>query len=588
MKRFLGLLFLIFVLGSLMAAEVEQSRAFRMAQQQLQRLSAGDRILDDCIPLNADGILLAYIYPLEPQGYIVISGFDDLPPVIAYSLESGYPASETDNPLANLLRVDLPKRLQAIELLPEAQRTQIMKAWNQPASIQTRDFEQWPPQGTSPTGGWIKTEWTQSAPYNNLIPIDTSTGNHSVAGCPAVAMAQIVNYHECINGTVFTDADDYHHVYGGLTYWVDDDYAAWGFPSWFELNGYLSTLMQHYKYQNPLTDTDMAALVYACGAAAHQVYSAAGSGTFAVAQAYQAFQRFGFDESELLTDANPDLYPRIIDNIQHALPVHLAIVNQDWSAGHNVVIDGYNTDQFYHLNFGWGGPYSGWYLLPSQIPYSLNVIEGAIVDIMPRQYLLNVPETLVFNTVEECYPGLQMEFINLTQDNLLIEAIPEVLNLDPHFMVMCSTVVNLPYVLPAGQSLYVTVGIGLPVKGLRDMVPVELRLIHSYGASKFYVSVNSELSSDVDDEHNTPSVNQLSCYPNPFSTDTTIQIKGQSPANLEIFNLKGQKIRTLMIKEATENRIVWDGKDKQGNPLPRGLYIIRMGADAGIKLLKLQ
>ena len=37
----------------------------------------------------------------------------------------------------------------------------------------------------------------------------------------------------------------------------------------------------------------------------------------------------------------------------------------------------------FHLNFGWGGPYNGWYLLPDEIPYGLTVIEGAIVDIEP-------------------------------------------------------------------------------------------------------------------------------------------------------------------------------------------------------------
>jgi len=34
-----------------------------------------------------------------------------------------------------------------------------------------------------------------------------------------------------------------------------------------------------------------------------------------------------------------------------------------------------------HLNFGWGGPYNGWYLLPDEIPYGLTVIEGLITDI---------------------------------------------------------------------------------------------------------------------------------------------------------------------------------------------------------------
>ena len=64
-----------------------------------------------------------------------------------------------------------------------------------------------------------------------------------------------------------------------------------------------------------------------------------------------------------------------------ARPAHLAIVDPGWTMGHNVVVDGYNTDNYYHLNFGWGGSYNGWYLLPDEIPYGLTVIEGLIVDI---------------------------------------------------------------------------------------------------------------------------------------------------------------------------------------------------------------
>jgi hypothetical protein len=47
-----------------------------------------------------------------------------------------------------------------------------------------------------------------------------------------------------------------------------------------------------------------------------------------------------------------------------------------------MVVDGYNTDGYYHINFGWGGSYDGWYLLPEELPYDLTVIEGVIVDII--------------------------------------------------------------------------------------------------------------------------------------------------------------------------------------------------------------
>jgi hypothetical protein len=68
--------------------------------------------------------------------------------------------------------------------------------------------------------------------------------------------------------------------------------------------------------------------------------------------------------------------------MKDTLPAHLAIVDPSWSSGHNVVVDGYNTDNYYHLNFGWGGSYNGWYLIPQQIPYSLTVIEGVVLDII--------------------------------------------------------------------------------------------------------------------------------------------------------------------------------------------------------------
>ena len=118
--------------------------------------------------------------------------------------------------------------------------------------------------------------------------------------------------------------------------------------------------------------------------AAKQVYSSGGSGTFGVNQAYDAYIKFNCDTIELLDD-DIDIYERISDNIKQALPVHLAVVTPAWDSGHNLVIDGYNTDEYYHLNFGWGGPNDAWYLLPDEIPYGLTVIEGVIVDIVKNE-----------------------------------------------------------------------------------------------------------------------------------------------------------------------------------------------------------
>ena len=128
------------------------------------------------------------------------------------------------------------------------------------------------------------------------------------------------------------------------------------------------------------SNTHKAALVFACGVAARQVYNASGSGTFGVDQAYDAYQKFNCTSAELIEDLNFDR--RLSQNMKDAKPAHLAVVNPTWTSGHNLVVDGYNTDGYYHLNFGWSGSYNGWYLIPSGLPYSLTVLEGVIVDIM--------------------------------------------------------------------------------------------------------------------------------------------------------------------------------------------------------------
>jgi len=92
-------------------------------------------------------------------------------------------------------------------------------------------------------------------------------------------------------------------------------------------------------------------------------------------------QRFSCTQAVLLDTSDADLFPRLMQNMKDTLPAHLAIVDSAWSSGHNVVVDGYNTDGYYHLNFGWGGSYNACILVPQDIPYNLTVIEGVILDI---------------------------------------------------------------------------------------------------------------------------------------------------------------------------------------------------------------
>ena len=91
---------------------------------------------------------------------------------------------------------------------------------------------------------------------------------------------------------------------------------------------------------------EKAAITFACGVAATQVYTSSVSGTFGVNQAFDAYIRFGFDEAILLDENDTSLYTHLSQNMMDARPVHLAVVDPPGTMGHNVVIDGYNTNEY--------------------------------------------------------------------------------------------------------------------------------------------------------------------------------------------------------------------------------------------------
>jgi hypothetical protein len=71
-------------------------------------------------------------------------------------------------------------------------------------------------------------------------------------------------------------------------------------------------------------------------------------------------------------------------------------------------------------------------------------------------------------------------------------------------------------------------------------------------------------------------------YPNPFNPVTTIaySLPEQSHVMLEIFNILGQRVRTLLgaFQSAGYHRITWDGKDDQGKDVSSGIYFYRLEA----------
>lgn len=578
MKNLVFVLLFLSLFSLVLAQMITEPETRSIAQAWLNRLGSDASVQSYVDLARGSSASLARVYQLKPQGFVVVTTDQKLPPVLAYSLNSSFDSSEQSSARA-LLTNQLELRLR----LPISYQDAAIRQRQDLLNDLTRDdFQQWPPDGSSVTGGWVKTRWNQTGPYNALCPMDPVSNSRSLAGCPAVAMAQIFNYHQQLNGTLFSDADDYYHNYSGRQYWIDNDHEAQDFPSWDELNSYMTGLADTYWQSQAPEAIQKAALVYAAGAAAQQVFSSQGSGTFAVSQAFTAIQRFGFSSAELITVDSPELWSRIIQNIQEAKPVLYAAVTPAWDAGHNMVLDGYNTDNFYHVNFGWGGSSDGWFLLPSSLPYNLSVLEGAVLDIIPPQHLLVMPEEIVFETVTQLMDGLDIELLNISDQPLMIEAVECPSGGGLYFTVTSSQ--NLPYLLPSGSSLYAHLSGAVPVRTYDNY---ELRIKHSSGYQTHPVLVNSEVSSAGEEELLPPAAVKLRAYPNPFTGSLTVELSGEIKVgeSLDIYNLRGQKVA----EQAAHPGIwKWEARDASGHSFAPGIYLMRLKSqpDQLYKVLK--
>jgi hypothetical protein len=69
-------------------------------------------------------------------------------------------------------------------------------------------------------------------------------------------------------------------------------------------------------------------------------------------------------------------------------------------------------------------------------------------------------------------------------------------------------------------------------------------------------------------------------YPNPFNPNTTItfSLPESMDIELEIFNLQGQKVKSLAkgIHSAGPHQVSWDGRDENGNRVASGVYIYQL------------
>jgi hypothetical protein len=80
-----------------------------------------------------------------------------------------------------------------------------------------------------------------------------------------------------------------------------------------------------------------------------------------------------------------------------------------------------------------------------------------------------------------------------------------------------------------------------------------------------------------------PVLTNVGNYPNPFNPETTIRfnMSKAGKANVAIYNLKGQLVKTILNGDVTagNKEVVWNGTDAQNNSVASGVYFFRVKTD---------
>lgn len=196
----------------------------------------------------------------------------------------------------------------------------------------------------------LSCHWHQNSPYNDLAPVIEDGQIKTVAGCVAIAAAQIAYYWRKDNPES-TLMDTPTYPYGGapVTYVIPK-----GSPNNWELmrDAYTAN-------DSPESRAAAAQLCYVIGTTSYLNYASSTGGNIhtartAINSQYQLKSSY-LSRSKLSQEEWEEL---LYNEVAKGQPVMCG------GGGHAYVIDGYDAELgLFHFNFGWGGAGDGYYLV---------------------------------------------------------------------------------------------------------------------------------------------------------------------------------------------------------------------------------
>ena len=234
----------------------------------------------------------------------------------------------------------------------------------------------------------LKTSWNQNTPYNNQCPTADEGGGRCPTGCVATAIAQIMNYWQWPK-----------QGYGKHTN-TDNNETRDFSQSTYDWDNMLDSYSDYTEVQA----NAVAQLMADVGCAMNMMYRSSESGTWAIDAAQALLRNFSYsgelhmhhmmDKKGIKVNNLTEEQGSEIDEDDEALirselaskrPIYMGVSSR-YKEKHAVVCDGYDADDYFHINFGWGSDADGFYRLYSMGKFGEYVSSELITNIKPSPY----------------------------------------------------------------------------------------------------------------------------------------------------------------------------------------------------------
>ncbi len=361
----------------------------------LQKLALpGDVVFNNVIRIGDQQEPLMFVFNLpDNAGFIIVAGDDASYPVLGYALQGNFSADTEGRPEGfNFFMESYERQLSAIRTFQLPQSPENNVVWSH--YLMDPFLFDAPTDWVAPL---LTTLWDQKWPYNDWIPKDNQ-GRSIPAGCTATASAQ-----SCIGSRTYVQP-------GGQTVNISSNYCVWDnfmqssieatgssgkrSPKYDSINFQIGdTIFFDYNDMPDVATADnhdeIAKLIMCCGAASQMRYCFNGSGAYDVPVRNAMVEKFGFTpNTELVYKANfsEEKWKNMIrTELNLHRPVYYSGLNTETNIGHAFVCDGYQQDDYFHINWGWGGQYNGYFYLSDLSPGTSNFSanQAAIVGMMP-------------------------------------------------------------------------------------------------------------------------------------------------------------------------------------------------------------